>query len=81
MKKADKFRCPCCGEFTLDDERENSICPVCGWEDDWWDSNNPDEAPSCNWLTLNKARELYKSTGMNILEYYKKNKLKKKTTT
>ena len=66
-----KFKCPCCGQMTLDDERENDICQVCGWEDDWWDSNNPDSLPSCNWLTLNEARKLFMETGRNILEIEK----------
>ena len=66
-----KFKCPCCGQMTLEDERENDICQVCGWEDDWWDSNNPDDLPSCNWLSLNQARQIYKETGVNILEIQK----------
>ena len=70
-----KYECPCCGQPVLRDREENSICPVCGWEDDWWDSNNPDALPSCNWLTLNQARKLFRETGVNILEL---NKLKRK---
>ena len=56
------------------DREENSICQVCGWEDDWWDSNNPDDLPCCNWLTLNQARKLFRDTGLNILELQKMKK-------
>ena len=29
-----KYKCPCCGYFTLDERGEYDICPVCFWEDD-----------------------------------------------
>lgn len=66
-----KFKCPCCGQLTIEEERENEICEVCGWEDDWWDTNNPDAPPCCNWMTLNQAREQFRKTGINILELQK----------
>ena len=56
-----KYKCPCCGSLTLDDHNENSICNICGWEDDWWDSNNPDRPPMCNPLSLNEYRKKYES--------------------
>ena len=67
----DKLQCPCCGESTIEERNDNEICPICGWEDDWWDSNNPDSLPSCNWLTLNEARKMFKETGKSILEIQK----------
>lgn len=60
-------KCPCCGKNTIEELNENCICPECGWEDDWWDSNNPDGFPSSNWVTLNQAREMYAKTGKSIL--------------
>ena len=65
-----KFKCPCCGQMTLEDVNENSICPVCGWEDDWWDSNNPDSLPSCNYWTLNESRRLFNETGKTMVQLY-----------
>ena len=34
MKNKRKYKCPCCGYFTLSDIGEYDICPVCFWEDD-----------------------------------------------
>ena len=69
-----KYKCPCCGKITLDSLHENDICPVCGWEDDWYDSNNPDYPGSCNYYSLNKTKEIFKSTGKNINLYHKMQK-------
>lgn len=57
-----KYECPCCGQKTLEDREENSICPVCGWEDDWWDSNHPEVPGLCNPLSLNDAREAFRNS-------------------
>ena len=64
-------KCPCCGKLTLDERGQSEICPVCGWEDDSWDSANPDEIGLCNWVTLTEARKLFSETGKNILEIWK----------
>jgi len=53
--------------MTLDAVNENDICTVCGWEDDWWDSNHPNEMPTCNPFTLNDARKLYQKYRRNIV--------------
>lgn len=29
-----KYKCPCCGCYTLDERGAYDICPVCFWEDD-----------------------------------------------
>ena len=31
---AEKFRCECCGQHTLEAQDEYDICEVCGWEED-----------------------------------------------
>lgn len=51
--------CPCCGkhQFTYDDGYE--ICPVCGWEDDALQRDDPDFAGGANEMSLNQAREAY----------------------
>lgn len=32
--KNGKYKCPCCGYYTLDERGGYDICPVCFWEDD-----------------------------------------------
>ena len=54
-----KFKCPCCGQLTLTEERMFEICSVCGWEDDNVQYANPDFAGGANHLSLNQYRELY----------------------
>ena len=62
-----KFKCPVCGELTLDEERMFDICPICGWEDDNVQFKDPDFWGGANYFSLNKYRELYKK-GVNIKE-------------
>ncbi|MBQ6093927.1 MAG: hypothetical protein IJL09_00855, partial [Lachnospiraceae bacterium] len=33
-EKGKKFRCPCCGFYTLEEVGTYEVCPVCYWEDD-----------------------------------------------
>ena len=56
-----KFRCPCCGNMTLDDEPGHfDICDVCGWEDDNIQRDDPDFWGGANDMSLNQAREAFK---------------------
>ena len=38
-----KYKCPCCGFYTLKDKADNTfqICPVCYWEDDGVQFHDP----------------------------------------
>ena len=55
--KALKYRCPCCGYYTLPGAGEYDICPVCYWEDDPVQEDDPDLAGGANDLCLNECRE------------------------
>ncbi|TNH10615.1 hypothetical protein FIA56_12065 [Testudinibacter sp. TR-2022] len=55
----DKYRCPCCGNYSLFSEREYEICNICGWEDDPIQFDDPDFYGGANLLSLNKSREVY----------------------
>ncbi len=57
MKKT-KYPCPVCGALTL--EEEYDICPVCNWEDNDIQRDNPDWDGSANEMSLNEAREYWK---------------------
>lgn len=60
-----KFPCSCCGFFTLDEEPDNTfqLCPVCYWEDDGIQLHDPDYEGGANTMSLNQAKEKYKSIG------------------
>ncbi len=53
-----KYPCPCCGCHTLSEaEASYEICPVCGWEDDLVQKEDPDFAGGANESSLNEAKE------------------------
>ena len=62
--KNKKYRCPCCGYFTLGDEPGHFyICPVCFWEDDNIQSFDPNYTGGANGISLTEARINYKRIG------------------
>ena len=54
-----RYACPCCGFLTLEEpERGNyEICPVCFWEDDPVQLEDPDYVGGANDVSLNQARQ------------------------
>lgn len=60
---AQRFRCPCCGHYTLEEAGAYEICPVCFWEDDPVQARDPDMEGGANSSSLNKSRENYKLYG------------------
>lgn len=65
-----KYKCPCCGFYTMPQSIGDTydICPVCYWEDDGLQLQNPDIAGGANKVSLNEARENYKKFGACELE-------------
>lgn len=61
----EKFVCPCCGRKALDEKPPGTfdICPVCFWEDDDVQFDDPDYVGGANAVSLNVARENYKKFG------------------
>lgn len=57
-----KYTCPCCGYKTLDEEHEYDICPICFWEDDWFQYQNPDSI-GANKISLREAQLNYSKFG------------------
>jgi tRNA G26 N,N-dimethylase Trm1 len=59
--KYGKYKCHCCGYYTLRESRDNSfeICPVCGWEDDAVQSSDPLYRGGANDESLQEARANY----------------------
>ena len=48
------LRCPCCGEGNITGLHD--ICPVCGWEDDEVQNDDPTFAGGANKLSLEESR-------------------------
>ena len=56
--------CPCCGYQTIDPEPGSyDICPICFWEDDIVQNENPDMAGGANSVSLRQAQENYVAFG------------------
>lgn len=63
---ASKHPCPCCGSNTIETPDFYEICPVCGWEDDPGQHQNPDDDVGANNISLNEAREAYQKSHTKV---------------
>jgi len=68
-----KYKCHCCGYYTLSEKPNGSyeICPVCFWEDDIVQLNDPDYRGGANKVSLNQARKNYIEFGVCEIEMKK----------
>lgn len=58
-----KIKCPCCGFYTLNEkEPKYDICPVCFWENDPFQTKNPNETGANN-VNLTEGRDNYHRFG------------------
>ncbi|WP_208413300.1 CPCC family cysteine-rich protein [Xanthomonas campestris] len=48
--------CPCCGRRTITELGNYEICPVCRWEDDPVQSEDPNFSGGANELSLHLAK-------------------------
>lgn len=55
-----KKRCACCGRFSLPADEMFYICPICGWEDDELQNDDPQFEGGANEMSLEQAREAYR---------------------
>lgn len=60
-----KYRCPCCGFFTLDERGGYDICPVCFWEDDAFIIPVGEEFVGARLKGLDDEQLLDKASGAN----------------
>jgi len=51
--------CACCGFSTLPKGSIFEICPLCGWQDDGVQNDNPDYSGGANSLSLNDYRRTW----------------------
>lgn len=65
------YPCPCCGFLTRSEEPHGTyeICPVCFWEDDPVQFEDSDFSGGANTVSLNKARENFRSLGASSLAF------------
>lgn len=51
--------CPVCKKYEFDHMDSFEICPECGWQDDLYQEENPDEDCLANEMSLNEYRAAY----------------------
>lgn len=68
-----RHSCPCCGFLTRSESDYGTfeICPICNWEDDYVQANNPNYKGGANQESLNEARDNYKKFGASAQKYIK----------
>ena len=50
-------KCPVCNNHIFFEDNCFEICPICGWEDDGVQRDNPDLKEGANGMSLNEYRE------------------------
>lgn len=60
------MKCSVCGKYEFHEKDDYDVCPVCGWENDGFQNENPDYAGGANQMSLNEARKAYKE-GREVL--------------
>lgn len=58
--KNDRLVCPVCGKHHFEEEDFFEVCPICGWEDDGVQRDDPDYEGGANKMSLNQARAAWK---------------------
>ena len=48
--------CPVCGKYEFEEEDWYEVCPICGWEDDSLQRDDPDYSGEANDMSLNEYR-------------------------
>ena len=69
MSENEKYLCPCCDFQTLRNPPPGTfdICPICHWEDDNVQYDDPEYAGGANRVSLNEARKNYREFGASEL--------------
>ena len=63
--KQELYPCPCCGYLTLPEQADGTyeICPICFWEDDGVQLNNPNYEGGANAVSLRQAQRNFSEFG------------------
>lgn len=72
-QKNENYACPCCRFLTLSEPYCGTfeICPVCFWEDDIVQYNDPEFKGGANQESLNEARKNFEKFGASSTEFAK----------
>ena len=62
-----KHLCPVCGKYEFSKPNSFEICEVCGWQNDRYQENNPDEEDCANEISLNEAKRRYENGTLDLL--------------
>ena len=67
-----KYKCVCCGYYTFDEKPTGNyeICPVCFWEDDPFQSDEPTNCDGANHVSLLQARKNFLEFGACDYDMY-----------
>lgn len=67
-----RYKCPCCGVLSLDEERCWDICELCWWENDYYQADNPDTHGGPNNSSLNKWKNKFNDSINELIkgEFY-----------
>jgi hypothetical protein len=61
MTAENPMPCVCCASSVIREPGTFEICPICGWEDDSAQSRDPEFAGGANRMSLNAAREAWRT--------------------
>ena len=66
-----RYPCPCCNFLTFEECPDGTfyICPVCFWEDDMVQNNDPLFVGGANGISLQEARTNFQKWGAIKSEY------------
>lgn len=67
-----RYQCNCCGFQTLTASNDYEVCPVCFWEDDPVQNEDPQYTGGANSLALEQARHNYIEIGASQREFLNK---------
>jgi len=54
------IKCPVCGEYEFEKDSDYDVCPVCWWENDGVQLDDPDYDGGANEKSLNECRAAWK---------------------
>ena len=68
-----RYPCPCCGYYTLNEESSGTfeICPVCYWENDDIQVDDPTYEGGANGISLAEAKANFSRYGAVKTEFVK----------